>query len=89
MPGLERDKLRETRATHDEIPFVWKLGACAVLLLVAIAIAAVLILPLSCLLNNWPEPVCEMFQTIAGQAKKGGQTMPVTTSPSSIERSAP
>ncbi|MEQ1795089.1 MAG: hypothetical protein ABL970_12970 [Nitrospira sp.] len=55
----------------DEIPFAWKLGTCAVLLLGAIAIATVLTLPLSCLLNNWPEPVCAMFQAITGQAEKG------------------
>lgn len=89
MPGLEQDNLRETSAEHHDIPLAWKLGACAALVLAAIALAALLILPLSCMLNDWPQPVCRMFQAVMPQAAKGEKPVPVTTNPNSTERSAP
>lgn len=89
MPGLEQDNLRETSAEHHEIPLAWKLGACVALALAAIALAALLTLPLSCMLNDWPQPVCRMFQAVVSQAAKGEKPVPITTSPNSTGRSAP
>lgn len=81
MPHSERDKLIETRAQHDEIPIAWKLAVCAALLLVVSSFAALLIIPFSCLLNNWPQPVCRILQAITAQAEKGEESMPATTGP--------
>ena len=89
MPGPEPDHLHDTGAEHHEIPLIWKLGAAIALLLLAIIVAALLTVPLSCMLNDWPQPVCRMFQAVMPQAAKGEKPLPVITSPSSTERSAP
>lgn len=64
MPGSESDKLHDTGAVHHEIPLTWKLGAAFALLLLAIVVAAILTIPLSCVLNDWPQPVCRMVQAV-------------------------
>ncbi len=64
MPGSEPDKLHDTGAEHHEIPLAWKLGAAFALLLLAILVAALLTIPLSCMLNDWPQPVCRMVQAV-------------------------
>jgi hypothetical protein len=72
MPESEQDKLRETGAEQDEIPLTWKLGACAAILLLVIVVAALLTVPLSCLLIDWPQPVCRMLQgVVIPQGEKG------------------
>lgn len=64
MPGSESSKLYDTGVAHHEIPLTWKLGAAFALLLLAIVVAALLIIPLSCVLNDWPQPVCRMVQAV-------------------------
>lgn len=57
--------------TPDTVPLRWKLGACAAIILLAVVVAALLTIPFSCLLNDWPQPVCRMVQSIIPQAEKG------------------
>lgn len=71
MPGPERHELRETGAEQQEIPLTWKLGACVAIVLLATVLAALLILPLSCALNDWPQPVCRILQAVIFHGEKG------------------
>lgn len=71
MPRLEQDKLRETGAEHHEIPLTWKLGACVAIVVLAIVVAALLTIPFSCVLNDWPQPVCRLLQAVMPQGEKG------------------
>ncbi len=64
MPGSEPDKFRDVGAAQSEIPLSWKLGACVAIVLFAITVAALLTIPLSCVLNDWPQPVCRMVQAV-------------------------
>lgn len=71
MTGPDRDRPIETPAQHDEIPLIWKLTACAVLMLLVSLAAVLLALPFSCVLNDWPRPVCQILWVVTGQADKG------------------
>lgn len=89
MTRHERDKLSETRAEHDEIPIVWKLAVGVALLLGVSLLAALVTVPFSCVLNNWPQPACGILQAITAQDEKGASSRPITTGPSPTERSRP
>jgi hypothetical protein len=71
MPRPEEDRLRKTSPVHQVIPLTWKLGACVAILLLAIVVAALLTIPFSCVLNDWPQPVCRILQSVIPQAEKG------------------
>ena len=87
MTGPERDKLIETSIRHDEIPLTWKLAASVALLLLVSGLAALMTIPFSCLLNNWPQPACRVLQAVTGLAEKGEESISRTTGP--LERRKP
>lgn len=69
MPDPEQETRMADPARQDEIPMAWKLTACIVLLFLVSLVALLLTIPFSCLLNNWPQPVCWLLSSMISQAK--------------------
>lgn len=67
------DKERPTPGSgqQDEIPLRWKLAVCAVFLFLVSLVVLLLTVPLSCLLMEWPQPLCRIPSSMTGGVENG------------------